>query len=112
LNWPVEIPPLSSLLKKNGCRIPEKINLGDLEAMKNLTQSGSTTYHPWGTRAMMSKDLGGGLGGKLGIYGVQGLKVVDPSVFPPIRRGNIQSSVYADAEKAADILKEHFEGRS
>ena len=43
---------------------------------------------------------------RLKVYGVKGLRVVDASVFPMIPKGNIQSTVYAVAEKAADILKE------
>ena len=43
---------------------------------------------------------------KLKVKGVRGLRVVDASVFPGHVSGNILSSVYAVAEKAADIIKE------
>lgn len=42
---------------------------------------------------------------KLIVYGTNNLRVVDASIFPLIPRGNILSSVYAVAEKAADVIK-------
>jgi choline dehydrogenase-like flavoprotein len=38
------------------------------------------------------------------VYGVRGLRVVDASFFPLVPVGNIQSVVYAAAEKAADVV--------
>ena len=45
---------------------------------------------------------------RLRAYGTKGLRVVDASIFPRIPRGNIQSSVYAVAERAADLIKEDY----
>lgn len=39
------------------------------------------------------------------VHGVKGLRIVDASVMPLITRGNRQATVYAVAEKAADIVK-------
>jgi choline dehydrogenase-like flavoprotein len=39
---------------------------------------------------------------------VQGLRVADASVFPNNVSGNIVSTVYAVAEKAADLIKEEY----
>jgi choline dehydrogenase-like flavoprotein len=57
-------------------------------------------YHPIGTCAM-----GSALDSRLRVKGVRGLRVADASVFPNNVSGNIVSSVYATAEKAADIIK-------
>jgi len=59
-----------------------------------------------GTCAMMPKELGGVVNERLMVYGTNNLRVVDASVIPLVPRGNIQSTVYAIAERAADIITE------
>jgi choline dehydrogenase-like flavoprotein len=58
---------------------------------------------------MMPKEIGGVVDSRLKVYGVQNLRVVDASVFPLETLGNIQATVYAVAEKAADLMKEDWE---
>jgi choline dehydrogenase-like flavoprotein len=60
-------------------------------------------YHPCGSCAM-----GDVLDSRLKVKGVKGLRVIDASVFPNNVSGNIVSSVYAVAEKGADIIKEDY----
>lgn len=43
---------------------------------------------------------------RLLVYGVPNLRVVDTSIFSMVPRGNIQSTIYAVAERVADIIKE------
>ena len=61
-------------------------------------------YHPAGTCAM-----GDVVDARLKVKGVKGLRVADASVFPNHVSGNIVSSVYAVAEKAADMIKEDWD---
>lgn len=61
-------------------------------------------YHPCGSVAM-----GDVLDSHLRVKGVEGLRVVDASVFPNNVSGNIVSSVYAVAEKGADIIRKDNE---
>jgi choline dehydrogenase-like flavoprotein len=42
---------------------------------------------------------------RLRVWGTRNLRVVDASIMPIIPRANIQSSVYAVAERAADLIK-------
>jgi choline dehydrogenase-like flavoprotein len=58
-------------------------------------------YHLCGTVA-----LGEALDSHLRVKGVRGLRVADASIFPNNVSGNIQATVYAVAEKAADLIKE------
>jgi choline dehydrogenase-like flavoprotein len=104
-------PPLSNLIKRDGLTIPADLNLSDAEYAKKLLETGFTSYHPCGTCAMLPRESGGVVDARLQVYGVRGLRVVDASVFPMIPRGNIQSSVYAVAEKAADVIKGEFKGK-
>ena len=104
--------PLASMLKPNGQRIPSGISLRDLTSAKNhAINAVVSNYHPSGSCAMMPKELGGVVNERLIVYGTKNLRIVDASIFPLIPRGNIQSSVYAVAERAADLIKEDLGAR-
>jgi choline dehydrogenase-like flavoprotein len=49
--------------------------------------------------------MGDVLDSRLRVRGVKNLRVVDASAFPNHVSGNIQATVYALAEKAADMIK-------
>ena len=99
--------PMASLLKKDGHRIHAEKPVLDLEDAKRVVEETFIShYHVTSTCSMLSKELGGVVNERLLVYGVSNLRIVDASIFPLIPRGNIQASVYAVAEKAADIIKE------
>nr|BAQ25461.1 putative dehydrogenase [Neocamarosporium betae] len=104
----VKTEPLASLLKP-GERLPEGKAATDLDAAKNLVKERLlSTFHPVGTCAMMPKQIGGVVDSRLKVHGTTNLRVVDASVFPMETSGNIQATVYAVAEKAADLIKEDW----
>ena len=49
--------------------------------------------------------MGSSVDSRLRVKGVKSIRVVDASAFSNNVSGNIQSSVYAMAEKAADLIK-------
>lgn len=102
----VATAPFSELIKPGGATIPE-VRARDLETAKEvIRQSAVSDFHPCGSCSMRPKDRGGVVDDKLRVYGVKGLRVVDASIFPIVPLGNIQTSVYAVAEKAADIIRQ------
>ena len=102
-----ETQPLASFLKPDGKRNHPTAYVKDLDAAKDYTQTTAfSNYHPSGTCAMMAKEHGGVVDERLLVHGTSNLRIVDSSIMPLIPRGNIQSTVYAVAERAADLIKE------
>ncbi|CZR58689.1 related to choline dehydrogenase [Phialocephala subalpina] len=64
-----------------------------------------TFAHPSGGCAMMPEELGGVVDDELRVYGARGLRIVDASIIPLIPATHLQATMYAVAEKAADIIK-------
>lgn len=99
-----EVMRASPLAEKIKGRVfpAEDANWNDAEVRADYIRGhAGTQYHPVGTAA-----LGSVVDNELRVFGVDGLRVVDASVFPMHVSGNIQATVYAIAEKAADMIKE------
>ena len=104
----VKTEPFASLLKPGG-RLPKGKEATTLEAAKEIVKERLlSTFHPVGTCAMMPRELGGVVDSRLKVHGTENLRVVDASIFPMETLGNIQATVYAVAEKAADLIKEDW----
>ncbi|KAK7464663.1 hypothetical protein VKT23_003908 [Stygiomarasmius scandens] len=65
----------------------------------------ATVFHPVGTAAMLPQEDGGVVDEKCLVYGTDNLRVIDASVIPVQIAAHTQATVYALAEKAADIIK-------
>jgi choline dehydrogenase-like flavoprotein len=63
-------------------------------------------YHPVGTCAMLPRDKGGVVDGRLKVYGTENLRVVDASIIPVLVSAHIQTAVYGIAEMAAELIKQ------
>ncbi|PUU81714.1 hypothetical protein B9Z19DRAFT_1076504 [Tuber borchii] len=77
----------------------------DEQFEKVIKEGPNYMYHMTGTCSMMKRELGGVVDTELRVYGVQNLRVVDASVQPLIPAAHLQTTVYAVAERAADLIK-------
>lgn len=102
--------PLASFLKPSGRRNPTAPPLTSVEAAKNfLRASAISNWHPTSSCTMLPRETGGVVDPRLRVYGTKNLRVVDASVLPIVPRGNPQSSVYAVAERAVDLIREDLQ---
>ena len=98
--------PISHYFKLDGKRDHEKAYIKSLEDAKGYRlDTAKTAYRCCGTCSMRPKDQGGVVDSELRVWGTRNLRVVDASILPLIPRGNTMSTVYAMAEKAADLIK-------
>ncbi|KAF8161719.1 hypothetical protein K438DRAFT_305216 [Mycena galopus ATCC 62051] len=67
-----------------------------------------TVYHPTSTCRMAPKEDNGVVDARLRVYGVQGLRVCDASIFPWIISGHTAGGCLAIGEKLADEMKTEF----
>lgn len=103
----ISMAPLRGLLKPDGRRIPEGYGTETMERAREFVRANANTnHHPCGTCAMMPQEMGGVVNERLMVHGTKNLRVCDASIFPLQVRGNIMTTVYAVAEKGADILRE------
>lgn len=98
--------PFGGLLKADGKRLPQ-LDADDLERAREIVrQRQISVFHVAGSCAMLPRDKGGVVDERLRVYGTKRLRIVDASIFPLEPVGNIQSTVYAVAERAADFIKQ------
>ena len=83
----------------------------EIEAAMRESLLSPSFDHPVGTASMMPRELGGVVDGQLRVYGVEGLWVVDASVMPMLPAAHTQATVYAVAERAAEIIQSHGRGK-
>ncbi|KAF2482213.1 hypothetical protein BDY17DRAFT_298130 [Neohortaea acidophila] len=97
--------PFADAIKADGAQVPIKFTDISIEQAKEFIKEYATTnYHPCGTCSMMPEQIGGVVDDRLRVYGTRNVRVVDASIMPIIPRGNILTTVFAVAEKAADII--------
>lgn len=62
-------------------------------------------FHWTGSCSMLPRADGGVVDSRLRVYGCRNLRVCDASVFPLVTAANTMATVYAVAEKCADLIK-------
>jgi choline dehydrogenase len=73
-------------------------------ALRNFAKAACQSYHhPVGTCAMGDTDMSV-VDSELRVHGVSGLRVADASIMPSIPSANTAATVYAIAERAAELI--------
>ncbi|KAJ8518913.1 hypothetical protein ONZ45_g4085 [Pleurotus djamor] len=94
--------PLSALIAKEVAPGPDV----EGDALKDFIRAtAGSAFHPLGTAAMLPKEDDGVVGPDLLVYGTKNLRIVDASVIPIQLSAHSQATLYALAEKAADIIQ-------
>ncbi|OBS25046.1 hypothetical protein FPOA_05582 [Fusarium poae] len=78
----------------------------DIDIENFVRSSASTLFHPAGSCKIGSRSEGGVVDQKLRVYGISGLRIVDASIIPLLPATHTMTTVYAMAEKAADLIKQ------
>ena len=79
--------------------------------MKAAGEIGTTIFHPVGTAKMgLPSDPMAVVDGRLRVFGLQGIRVVDASVMPTITSGNTNSPTIMIAEKGAAMIRQDAKG--
>ncbi|KAF9018358.1 alcohol oxidase [Hymenopellis radicata] len=78
--------------------------VAETKALAEITSNFSPVFHPIGTAAMLPKELGGVVDTHLRVYGTVNLRVVDASILPLHFTAHPMATLYAIAEKAAEMI--------
>ena len=84
---------------------PGKEIAGDTAIENWLRDTGETAYHPMGT-CRMGSGPNAVVDDKLKVYGLEGLRVADASIFPTMPSGNTNAAAIMVGERASDLIKE------
>ncbi|KAG6811803.1 hypothetical protein H0H92_005726, partial [Tricholoma furcatifolium] len=97
----VSTPPLSDYI---AAPITPAAGVTSLEDLSYVQAEASYTNHIMGTALMAPQEIGGVVDSNLKVYGTQNVYVVDASVIPLEPAAHLQATVYAVAERAAELF--------
>jgi len=80
--------------------------MSDGQILADFRERCGTVFHPIGTCRMGADPQTSVVNPRLQVHGVQGLRVVDASVFPNITSGNTNAPTMMLAYRAADLIAE------
>ncbi|KAF8067791.1 alcohol oxidase [Lyophyllum atratum] len=81
----------------------------DEELIEYIRKTVGSTYHPVATASMLPREAGGCVDAELKVYGTENLRVVDASILPIQIATHPQATLYAIAEKMADVIKSNIQ---
>ena len=78
----------------------------DAQLLQDFRERAGTVYHPVSSCCMGPDPATSVVDARLRVHGLDGLRVVDASVFPTVTSGNTNTPTTMVAERAADLIKE------
>ena len=96
------MPALKSIIEHE--ITPGESVQSDDEFIADIRQRADTVYHPSCTCMMGPDPKTAVVDNQCRVYGVDGLRVVDTSIFPTVTSGNTNGPTIMVAEKAADLI--------
>ncbi len=96
--------PLSDIITEE--LVPGAEIEGDDALLADFRARADTVYHPTSTCIMGHDPMLSVVDGRLRVHGVQGLRVIDASIFPTITSGNTNAPTVMVAEKGAAMILE------
>jgi choline dehydrogenase len=88
---------------------PGALIQSDSDVLEDFRQRAGSVFHACGTCTMGPDAQHSVVDSRLKVYGVDGLRVVDASVFPAVTSGNTNAPTLMVAERAADLILEDGE---
>ncbi len=98
----LQTPELQSLVASNNGFSP--LGASDEDILTDFRKQASTVFHLCGTCKMGPEATGGVVDATLTVHGVEGLRVVDASIFPNITSANTNAPTIMVAAKTANII--------
>ncbi|MFC5699126.1 GMC family oxidoreductase [Pseudomonas sp. GCM10022186] len=83
---------------------PDLDRMDDEQILDDFRERCGSVFHPVGTCGMGTDPRRSVVDGRLRVHGLQGLRVVDASIFPTITSGNTNAPTIMVAQKAADLI--------
>jgi choline dehydrogenase len=97
----VEAEPMDALRGEEFS--PGREVVSDAEILNWIRNNSQTAYHPIGT-CRMGREPNAVVDQRLKVYGLEGLRIADASIFPTMPSGNTNAPAIMVGEKAADLI--------
>jgi|TARA_R110000744_G_scaffold379421_2_gene497417 choline dehydrogenase len=101
-------PALAALIEEE--IVPGPQCQTDEDLIEDIRQRGGTVFHPSGTCRMGPDPAAAVVDSRLRVHGLQGLRVIDLSIYPTIISGNTNASAMMIGAKGASMILEDAQG--
>lgn len=84
--------------------LPGPVVESDQQMLQYFRENSGSIYHLCGSCAMGADVQKSVVDKRLKVHGIDGLRIVDASIFPNVTSGNIHAAVLMVAERGADLI--------